>query len=45
MKRHRLLLSAFVVLVVSAASQAVAGDRISDWAPPDGLVPNEATAI
>ena len=45
MKRHRSLLSAFVLLVVSAASQAVAGDRVSDWAPPDGFVPNEATAI
>ena len=45
MKRHRSLLSAFVLLVVGAASQVAAGDRVSDWAPPNGFVPNEATAI
>jgi hypothetical protein len=45
MKRHRSLLSAFVLLVFGAASHVLGGDRVSDWAPPDGFVPNEATAI
>ena len=39
------MLSAFVLLIVGATLQLAAGDRVSDWAPPNGFVPNEATAI
>jgi hypothetical protein len=45
MKRYRSLLSALVLLMVGASAQVAAGDRVSDWAPPNGFVPNEATAI
>jgi hypothetical protein len=45
MKRHRSLLSVFVLLVIGVSAQVAAGDRVSGWAPPNGFVPNEATAI
>jgi hypothetical protein len=45
MKRRRSLLSAFVLIGVATASVAIAGDKVSDFAPSDGFVPNKETAI
>jgi hypothetical protein len=45
MKRHRSLLSAFVLLVVAAPSLAFAAEKVGELASPEGLVPNKETAI
>ena len=45
MKRQRSTLSAFVLALVVAASQAVAADKPHNVVPPNGYVPNEETAI
>jgi hypothetical protein len=45
MKRHRLKLSGFALVLFGMASLVMAGDKLSDFAPPNGFVPNEATAI
>jgi hypothetical protein len=45
MKRHRSKLSAFALALFGMASLAIAGDKLSEFAPPNGFVPNEATAI
>ena len=45
MKGYRSLLSAFVLVLAGLGSQVSAGDRVADFAPPNGFVSNQETAI